>query len=85
MSSTSINATGPWWKFGYVWLVIAGPVIVIVASFVTFFLASQGMDTVVQEPPQQSKAATADSSATGSLAPALQARNHAATGVKTQP
>ena len=26
--------TVPWWKFGHVWLVIAGPLIVIVAGFV---------------------------------------------------
>ena len=32
-------ATVPWWKFGHVWLVIAGPLIVIVAGFVTLWLA----------------------------------------------
>ena len=29
----------PWWKFGHVWLVVAGPLIVVVASFITLYLA----------------------------------------------
>ncbi|MEO7941293.1 MAG: nitrogen fixation protein FixH, partial [Burkholderiaceae bacterium] len=29
----------PWWKFGHVWLVIAGPAIVVVAGFFTLYLA----------------------------------------------
>ena len=40
-------ATVPWWKFGHVWLVIAGPLIVIVAGFVTLWLAISRPDPVV--------------------------------------
>jgi hypothetical protein len=29
------DASAPWWRFGHVWLVIAGPAVVVVASFVT--------------------------------------------------
>jgi hypothetical protein len=29
----------PWWKFGHVWLVIVGPALVVVASFITLYLA----------------------------------------------
>ena len=36
----------PWWAFGHVWLVIAGPLVVVVASFITFYLAANGQDPV---------------------------------------
>lgn len=68
----------PWWSFGHVWLVIAGPLIVVFASFATFYLAANGQDPVLSlsaEP--HSSAATDDRTR---LAPAIQARNHAATG-----
>jgi len=71
----------PWWKFGHVWLVVAGPAIVVVASFVTFYLAASGSDPIVSEDYYQRGIdinKTMNNAA--SLAPALQARNHAATG-----
>jgi len=53
MSSNPAIATPavpvPWWKFGHVWLVIAGPAIVIVAGFVTLWLAISRPDPVVAE------------------------------------
>lgn len=76
-----------WWRFGHVWLVVSGPAIVVVASFVTLYLAWSGQDPVLDEDYYQkgininrSLQAQADSAA--SLAPALQGRNHAATGGK---
>ena len=39
----------PWWKFGHVWLVISGPAIVVVAGFVTLYLAVTRPDPVVSE------------------------------------
>ncbi len=84
MSSTMTQKTGPWWKFGHVWLVVAGPALVVVASFITFYLAYSGMDTVVDENYYQ-KGVEINRTLMGdkpsSLAPAQQARNHAATGV----
>lgn len=77
--------TVPWWKFGYVWLIVAGPAIVVVASFVTFYLAVTRPDPVVTEDYYRKgieinrTSENADNAA--SLAPAVQARNHAATGV----
>ena len=73
----------PWWTFGHVWLVLAGPVLVVVASFVTFYLAANGQDPVLtgrHDPVVEAAAAQGS----GALAPAMQARNHAATG-GTQP
>lgn len=74
---------GPWWKFGHVWLVLAGPAIVVIASVVTLYLAVSRADPVLDEDYYrkglQLNQTLADNPA--SLAPALQGRNHAATGV----
>lgn len=73
----------PWWKFGHVWMVIAGPAIVVVASFVTLFFAVRYPDPVIDEDyyrnGQEINKTLANPAA--SLAPAMQARNHAQTGV----
>lgn len=69
----------PWWTFGHVWMVIAGPAIVVVAGFVTLYLAIRTPDPVIGSESQQRAQASAASSP--ALAPAIQARNHAQTGV----
>lgn len=73
----------PWWKFGHVWLVVAGPVIVVIASFITLYLAVTRPDPVLDENYYQKgmdiNKTLADNAK--SLAPAMKARNHAATGV----
>lgn len=86
---TETQKASPWWKFGHVWLIIAGPLIVVIAGFVTLYLAVRSPDPVITpdyyrkglELSQQAPA----SAAAGSLAPAVQARNHAATGVPPPP
>jgi hypothetical protein len=85
MQQSTLGSPAPWWKFGHVWLVVAGPAIVVVASFVTLYLAVTRPDPVVSEDYYQkgieiNKTLGNDANA-ASLAPALQARNHAATGV----
>ena len=71
----------PWWRFGHVWLIIAGPVIVVIAGFVTLWLAIRTPDPVItSEDYRQAQTQQADPS---SVAPAMQARNHAQTGVPT--
>jgi hypothetical protein len=60
----------PWWRVPVVWLALAGPAVVVVAGIATAVLALQGADTPVQEPATAVQAAHA---------PALPARNHAAT------
>ncbi len=83
MTSVPADFVQPWWKFGHVWLVIAGPAIVVVASFVTLYLAVSGKDPIVDEDYYRKgleiNKTLSDNPA--SLAPATQARNHAATGV----
>ena len=75
--STSNNPQRPWWSFGHVWLVIAGPAIVVVAGFFTYYLAVRSPDPVL---PTQITPKVEGQGADISQAPAVQARNHAATG-----
>ena len=70
----------PWWKFGHVWLVIAGPVAVVIAGFATAWIAISHPDPVLagdyyRKGIEMNKTLTKNKS----LAPALQGRNHAAT------
>ena len=67
----------PWWRFPIVWLALAGPALVVVAGLVTMAIAFRHADVVVSEPPARQLARGADLA--GATAPALQARNHAAT------
>lgn len=72
-----------WWNFGYVWLIIAGPALVIVAGIITVYLALSTPDPAVEDYYRKGIEInkTLDAQRDG-LVPALQARNHAATGVK---
>lgn len=85
MQQKSIEPGAPWWKFGYVWLVVAGPLVVVLASFVTFYMALAHPDPVVSEDYYRQGIEinkTLNSKAdTATYAPATQGRNHAATGV----
>ena len=60
----------PWWRVGMVWLALSGPAAVVVAGVATAVIAFNGAD-----PTLRPTAATS-----GAQAPAVQARNHAATG-----
>jgi hypothetical protein len=73
----------PWWKFGHMWLVVGGPAVVVVASFVTLYLAIMSPNPIIdtQAEAQQEQLAAPVEAATPNMAPAMQARNHAATGV----
>lgn len=58
----------PWFRLPIVWMVIGGPAVVVVASFITLALAILNPDPVISAPP-----------AGKSDLPAVQGRNHAAT------
>lgn len=73
-TSTSLPPAAPWWRFPIVWLVVGGPLAVVVAGIVTAWLAIDGADISV--PPV---AAAQEQRAL----PALAARNHAATPAPT--
>ncbi len=87
MNDNATSQDTAWWKFGHVWMVIAGPAVVVVASFVTLFLAVKGMDPVLDENTYQKSRQASKALATNpaSLAPAMQGRNHAQTGVLPGP
>ncbi len=70
-----------WWHFPHVWMVVAGPAIVVVASFVTFYLAAKSADPLLSTAPEATSPNSSSSEPGISMAPAMQARNHAATGV----
>ena len=67
----------PWWRFPIVWFALAGPALVVVACFATMAIAIRHADVVISETPASPGARGAGLAA--ATAPALQARNHAAT------
>jgi uncharacterized protein len=70
----------PWWKYGHVWLVIAGPAIVVVAALFTAWLAARSTDPVLAVEHYRRPVAVNQGAANDkALMPALQGRNHAAT------
>jgi hypothetical protein len=87
MPSTDITPPAPWWKFGHVWLVIAGPALVVVAGFVTLYLALRFPDPVITKDYHRQGLEVNQTLANpaASLAPAVQGRNHAQTGVPVVP
>lgn len=89
MQQSTLHSPAPWWKFGHVWLVLAGPAIVVVASFVTLYLAVTRPDPVISDDYYQKgieiNKTLGNRVSDASLAPALQARNHAQTGVVPVP
>jgi len=85
MSQSTPDSKAPWWKFPHVWMVIAGPALVVVASCFTFYLAASDKDPVIEEDYYRKGLELNKTMQVNpaSLAPATQARNHAATGVNT--
>ena len=72
----------PWWRYGHVWLVIAGPAAVVIAGLVTAVIAVRSADPVVEADYYRrgieiNKALAA--SRERAHLPAVQGRNHAAT------
>jgi hypothetical protein len=70
----------PWWHHGHLWLVVAGPTIVVIASMVTAVIAARGADPLVDEgASHKGVALSKQAAAERARMPALQGRNHAAT------
>jgi uncharacterized protein len=68
-SSGTSGPLAPWWRFPIVWMVIAGPLAVVVAGIVTAVIAVQGADDVL----------SVEARSEFSERPAVQGRNHSAT------
>jgi hypothetical protein len=76
VDSPAVDSTA-WWRLPIVWLVIAGPALVVVAGIATAFIAAHGADPVLSL--RERGGISERSAAPESLTPAVQARNHAAT------
>jgi hypothetical protein len=61
----------PWWRLPIVWMVIAGPAIVVVAAIGTAVVAVRNVDPVLDTSKDQPNLTRAE-------VPAMQGRNHAA-------
>lgn len=78
MTQTSNEAGAKrWWRERTMWLVVGGPLTVVLASFVTLALALKFPDPVLDTSTKKASAEEAD---LRSMQPAVKARNHAATG-----
>mgnify|MGYP002785261767 CR=1 FL=1 len=86
-TSTVHPPSQPWWKHGYVWLIVAGPAIVIVAGIVTLWLAVRTPDPVVAEDYYRRGVEINKTleNQQQSLVPAMKGRNHAATPEDDKP
>lgn len=67
---TGVAKAEPWWRFPIVWLVVGGPLIVVVASLFTVGIAVRHVDPVLET--------TASPGMKPGHAPALLGRNQAA-------
>lgn len=71
MTVAQRTPAAPWWRVGMMWLVLGGPASVVVAGIATVFIAATVSDEVLPTGAAARKA---------TAVPAVQARNHAATG-----
>lgn len=82
VTPSTLRQTSRWWKEPWLWLVLIGPLVVVVAGFITLAVAVNGSDTLVDVDYYQKGLALSKPSqqtAQESMLPAKQARNHAAT------
>lgn len=87
-ASTPSAPSRPWWTHGHVWMIIAGPAIVVVAGFVTLWLAVRTPDPVIEADYYKRGVEinrTLPDADPKAMMPALQGRNHAATPTQDIP
>jgi hypothetical protein len=91
MESNATNLTNspedgaPWWRFPLVWMIVGGPAVVVVASFVTLWLALRTPDVVVDEDYYRQGIEINRTLADKKLMPAQSGRNHVATPAEDVP
>jgi uncharacterized protein len=79
MKHEEVTKSLPWYRYGLVWMVIAGPAIVVVAALATGYIAMRGADPVVDADYYRHGLAINKTLAEKAMLPALEGRNHAAT------
>jgi hypothetical protein len=73
----------PWWNYGYVWLIISGPLVVVIASFITLYIAITRPDAVIDDYYRKGMEINKTLKIQhDTMSPSEQARNHAVTGIK---
>lgn len=84
----ALDTPEPWWRVGPMWLVVGGPLVVVVAAIATAVIAVKGADPVLDKAAYQATLEQARrlqgeqrEQALIGLQPAHQARNHAASPV----
>lgn len=78
LPSTDAAPPEPWWRVAMVWLVIAGPLAVVLASVASAVIAWQALDPVLTPDEAAVARAAAGVDPKSAQAPALKGRNHAA-------
>jgi len=76
--------TKPWWHYGHVWLVLAGPIAVVIAGVITAYIAMRAPDPVLAQDYYRrglEMNKTLAEEKARQLAPAMQTRNHVVTPV----
>lgn len=85
MAQQPAPAQPAWWRVPMVWVVIAGPLSVVIASLLTAVIAWRHIDPVIVDSSSgrvighASDEAATPQDPNNPLAPALRARNHSAT------
>ena len=77
--ATTAPTCAPWWRFPLLWMVLGGPAVVVVASFVTLWLALRTPDPVLSEDYYREGIDINRTLVEKKHLPALTGRNHAAT------
>jgi hypothetical protein len=88
LKAAPLQTEQKWYQNPFVWLLIGGPLLVVVASFITLYLAITHPDPAIDDYYRKGIEINKTLDAQGqdvqseSMAPAIQARNHAQTGLK---
>lgn len=83
--SSAPTTSVPWWRVPHMWMVVGGPLVVVVAAICTAYIAVSGADPVLNKADYerdlkaaQSLEGQARTEALLKMQPAAEARNHAA-------
>ena len=85
VSNNSVLDDKPWWTYGHLWLVISGPVSVVLACLVTFYFIANSPNQILTGQDVEIENIKNGQMIEGRDAPAVMARNHAATGTVPAP
>ena len=83
MNDMTGNDKKSWWRYPHMWMVVGGPLVVVIASLVTGYIAMHGQDPVLASDYYRQgleiNKSLENLPRQGSLAPAVSASHHAAT------